>query len=103
MRDLMAGVARTGPRYNAGRLAGVFMEPTLELIDVLRRDKIDAAQRMSPERKLLAGAELFETVCEIARAGIRMQHPGITEPGVREQLRWRLSFLHRQEIAHERR
>ena len=79
------------------------MEPTPELIDALRRDKIDAAQRMSPERKLLAGAELFESTCEIARAGIRMQHPGITETEVREQLRWRLSFLHRQEIAHERR
>jgi hypothetical protein len=78
------------------------MEPTSELIDALYRDKVDAARHMSPEQKLMAGAELFEFVCEVARSGIRMQHPGITEAEVRQHLRRRLARLHHQEIAHER-
>ena len=71
------------------------MEPTQELIDALYRDKVDAARRMSPEQKLASGAELFEFVCEIARAGIRNQHPGITETQVREHLCRRLALLDR--------
>lgn len=78
------------------------MGPTPELIDALYRDKVDAARHMSPERKLMAGAELFEFACEVARAGIRMQNPVITEPEVREHLRRRLAWSSPREIAHGR-
>lgn len=74
------------------------MEPTPELIEQLRRDKIEAAKRMTPEQKLAAGAELFDMACEVALAGIRMQHPGISDEAAGQKLRDRLAILWRQEI-----
>ena len=69
------------------------MEPTTEIIEAIRRDKIEAARRMSPENKLAAGAELFDLACETARAGIRMQHPEADGARVNELLRERLRIL----------
>lgn len=72
------------------------MEPTPELIEALRRDKVEAAKRMSPESKLAAGAELFDMACELARSGIRMQHPDADDAQVDELLRQRLQILHKR-------
>ena len=66
------------------------MEPTKELIDALYRDKIDAARRMSPEDKLLAGARLFDHACSVTTAGIRHQYPQADERDVLRILRERL-------------
>jgi hypothetical protein len=79
------------------------MEPTQELIDALYRDKVRSARRMTPEQKLAAGAELFDSVCQIMRAGILGQFPGIDEEGVQAQMARRLQFLHRQELVREQR
>ena len=73
------------------------MEPTPELIETLLRDKIEAARRMSPESKLAAGAELFDLACELARSGIRMQHPDATEDQTQAMLRERLAIARRLE------
>lgn len=76
------------------------MEPTPELIKALHRDKIEAAKRMSPEQKLAAGAELFDVACELAMAGIRMQHPDANEAQVQEHLRHRLRLLEKRSAIH---
>ena len=73
------------------------MEPTQELIDQLRRDKIDAARRMSPEQKLSAGGELFDCVIERMLAGIRMQHPNVSGEQARHLIRQRLAIARRVE------
>jgi hypothetical protein len=52
---------------------------------------------MTPEQKLAAGPELFDYACEITKAGIRMQNPGIDEKQVREILRARLDAVERRE------
>ena len=58
------------------------MEPTDELIAQLHREDLEQARRMTPEEKLLAGAELFDYACSIAKAGIRAQHPEADEETV---------------------
>lgn len=69
------------------------MEPTPELIEQLRRDKIEAAKRMTPEQKLLAGGDLFDLACAAALAGIRMRHPAIGDEEAQRLLRERLRLL----------
>ena len=73
------------------------MQPTQELIDQLRRDKIESARKMSPEQKLLTGPELFDLAVESVRTGIRMQHPGADDAAVEQLLRARLRLLHRRD------
>ncbi|MFI5380435.1 MAG: hypothetical protein ACHRHE_14145 [Tepidisphaerales bacterium] len=73
------------------------MEPTPELIDALRRDKIDAARRMSAEQKFLASGSLFDAVVERMLAGIRMQHPNVSEEDAMAMLRQRLAIARRLE------
>ena len=51
------------------------MEPTKELGDQLYREEVLAARAMTPEQRMLAGAELFEYACKIAEAGIRTNIP----------------------------
>jgi hypothetical protein len=67
------------------------MEPTKELLDSLYRERVMRARRMSPQDKLLAGAQLFDYACAITKAGIRSQHPEADEEGVLEILRQRLA------------
>ena len=55
------------------------MEPTRELIDDIYRERVCAARAMSPEEKFLAGARLFEEVCERMAAGLRAENPGADE------------------------
>jgi hypothetical protein len=73
------------------------MEPTPELIAQLHREDIEQARRMTPAQKLAAGPELFDYACEITKAGIRMQNPGIEEAQMREILRARIEGAERRE------
>lgn len=73
------------------------MEPTPELIEALRRDKIDAARSMTTAQKILAGAELFDYACAISKAGIRAQYPNASEFEVLEHLRRRIEIGMRRE------
>lgn len=73
------------------------MSPTPELIDALYRDKIDQARATPPEEKLLDGPRLFDYACEVAKAGIRMQHPEANEEEVERLLIRRLELARQLE------
>lgn len=73
------------------------MEPTQELVDALLRDKRRAARAMSPADRFIAGARLFDYACRISMAGIRHQHPELTEAQVLEVLKERLEWARRRE------
>lgn len=73
------------------------MEPTKELIDELYRERVEAARRMSPEDKLLAGARLFDLTSKIMADGVRGQFPDADEHRVQEILRRRLDLIRRRE------
>jgi hypothetical protein len=49
-------------------------------------------RRMTGAQRVGIALELHELACDIARAGIRRQHPGFREPEVEEQLRHRLTL-----------
>jgi hypothetical protein len=66
------------------------MEPTPENLASLHRERMERARRMSPERKLMAGPELFELGVECMRAGIRIMRPGIGEGEITQLVRERL-------------
>jgi hypothetical protein len=68
------------------------MESTPELVDDLRRDKVEQARTMTPQQKLAAGAELFDYACEITKMGIRARNPGIGDEAVLDELRRRLAL-----------
>jgi hypothetical protein len=54
---------------------------------------------MSPEEKLLAGADLFDWACEITLAGIRAQHPAATPEECERILQKRLELRRRLEAG----
>jgi hypothetical protein len=58
----------------------------------LFREEVLSARAMTPEEKLLAGARLFDYACEIARAGIRRQHPEADDRQVETLLEQRLAL-----------
>lgn len=72
-------------------------KPTPELIDALYREEIREARRLTPEQRLLAGPQLFDSACEMTKAGIRWQHPDADEERVMEILRQRLALARRLE------
>ena len=67
------------------------MDASPELIAALRREEIEHARQQSFAQKFLAGAELFDYACEVARAGIRMQTPTFDGQQVLAELRRRLA------------
>lgn len=71
--------------------------PSRELVDTLYADEVRAARAMSPGEKFWAGPRLFDYACEVARAGIRMQHPEADEARVEELLRARIALGRRLE------
>jgi hypothetical protein len=73
------------------------MEPTQELIDDIYRERVLRARLMSPEEKILAGPQLFDYACRIARDGIRDQNPGATDEQVETILLQRLALRQRLE------
>lgn len=79
------------PRYTSA------MEPSPELLNRLRREEIEDARKQTFAQKFWAGAELFDYACEIAKAGIRMQHPEFNEEEVLAELRRRIAIGERLE------
>ena len=77
------------------------MQPTRELIRAIERDKIELAREMTLSQRLEAGGELFDSACEVAKAGIRMMHPDADEARVLELLRERIEIGERLERARE--
>jgi hypothetical protein len=75
------------------------MEPTKGLIEQLYREEIEAAQKMTPQERFLAGARLFDYACSITMAGIRHEHPSADEREVLRILRERLDLARRLEEA----
>ena len=54
--------------------------------------QLQAYRRMTGEERLAIALRLHDLSCEIAREGIRRQHPGASEAQVNELLRTRLQF-----------
>ena len=73
------------------------MDPSPELIDQLYREEVLAARRMTVAERLRAGGELFDSVCQRMRYGIRWQFPNIDDDGVERILRERLDIARRLE------
>ncbi len=73
------------------------MEPTPELLRILRSEEIADARHLPIERKLVLGGELFDTACEVTLSGIRIQNPEISSENAREILRSRLELSRRME------
>jgi hypothetical protein len=71
------------------------VEPTIELIDEIYRERVLRARQTPPEEKLLAGPRLFERSCSLMRAGIRSQYPDADEAQVEDILRQRLAIVRR--------
>ena len=92
-----SGDARRRRGTVAGKGVNIRMEPTKELGDQLYREEVLAARAMTPEQRMLAGAELFEFACKIAAAGIRNQYPGASEEEVAQRLAARLELQRRLE------
>lgn len=53
--------------------------------DSLKQQR-DAFRRMSPSERLRAAAEMSESVRDLAEAGIRRRHPGMSDAEVRAAL-----------------
>jgi hypothetical protein len=57
-------------------------------------EQIRRYRRMTGEQRLKVALDLHEMSCDIAREGIRRQHPGAIESEVENFLRARLKLLH---------
>src|SRR5205823_6649114 len=51
-------------------------------------------RQMTGEERLMIGLRLHELSCEVARDGIRSQHPGITQSDVEEKLKERIHLTY---------
>jgi hypothetical protein len=56
-------------------------------------EQIDRYRAMTGEERLRIALDLHELACEVARAGIRSQHPGADEAEVERLLRARLELV----------
>ena len=65
--------------------------------------QIEMYRQMSGEERLAIALRLHELSCNVAREGIRHQHPTATEAEVEKMLRLRLSLAHRATSAGETR
>lgn len=57
-------------------------------------EQIKRYRRMTGEQRLKVALDLHEMSCDIAREGIRRQHPGASEIEVENFLHARLKLLH---------
>jgi type II secretory pathway predicted ATPase ExeA len=55
-------------------------------------EQIQRYRRMTGEQRLALALELHELSCNVAREGIRYQHPGVDETEVERLLRQRLEL-----------
>jgi len=67
------------------------------LIRQLDADDLEQAKRMTGSQKLRAGGDLFDDACRWTLAGIRNQHPGISEAEALNELRRRIADAEAQE------
>jgi len=67
------------------------MNPTAELLGQLDAEDLAQACRMTGSQKLRAGGDLFDEACRWTLAGIRAQHPGMSEAEALDELRRRLA------------
>jgi hypothetical protein len=58
------------------------------------QEQINRYRRMTGEQRLKVALDLHEMSCNIARQGIRRQHPGASDSEVENFLRARLKLLH---------
>jgi hypothetical protein len=63
-----------------------------DLITKLDRDDIEQARRMTGSQKLRAGGDLFDDACRWTLAGIRADHPGISDADALNELRRRVAM-----------
>jgi hypothetical protein len=68
------------------------MEPSTELLAELDREDIEQARRMTGTQKLRAGGDLFDDACRWTLAGIRADHPGISEADALAELKRRVAM-----------
>jgi hypothetical protein len=59
--------------------------------------QIERYRQMTGEQRLALALELHELSCDVAREGIRHQHPGITDAEVERLLRQRIEYERRAE------
>lgn len=71
------------------------MQPTQELLDDIYRERVLRARLVPLEQKLLAGGELFESVCDRMRDGLRDENPGAGRETIEVLLGRRLELLRR--------
>ncbi len=76
------------------------MQPVGEVLDQLYREKVAAAQRMTPEERVLAAFELTGFVWRGILDGVRDQFPGASEEEVHRLACERVALVKR---LHERR
>jgi len=74
------------------------MEPTGEEILEIEGAKIEQARRMTFEERFLAGPDLFEFACDVARDGIRIQFLTAIDADVERILRRRLERVERRAV-----
>jgi hypothetical protein len=55
-------------------------------------NQIERYRRMTGEQRLRIALDLHEFACNVARAGIRRQHPDATEHEVNQHLRKRIEL-----------
>jgi hypothetical protein len=55
-------------------------------------EQIEHYRRLTGEQRLGIALDLHELACDVAREGVRHQHPGADEPEVERLLRERLEF-----------
>lgn len=60
--------------------------------DTALEKQIEFYRKMTGEERLSLALEMYELSCEVAREGIRMQHPEANETQVEEFLRQRLQL-----------
>ncbi len=59
------------------------------------QEQIELYRRMTGEQRLAIALELHELSCNVAREGIRHQHPGADEVEVERLLRERIKLAYR--------
>ena len=62
-------------------------------------DRVRRARQMSLSERMLSGPQLFDFACEVARAGIRMQHRDLNPDAIEAELRRRLQYARALEDA----
>jgi hypothetical protein len=72
--------------------AGVFMEPTSELIDALYREKILRARQMTLQKRVEVGAELSDIGRQMMRELILRENPSASQAQILQLMRQRLEL-----------